>query len=95
MSQSHHDRLTRFLKKLAHETAKKFEGNAEKITKLKKFSAHWLRHLSASMQDRAGIKFKHIRANHRHESDETTRRYVHAIDKERHHDMQKLKLKMT
>jgi hypothetical protein len=46
------------------------------------------------MQDRAGVSFKHIRANHRHENDETTRRYVHAIDKERHQDMQKLVLRI-
>jgi len=66
----------------------------DKASKLRKFSAHWLRHLSASMQDRVGIQFKHIRANHRHENDETTRRYVHSIDNERHQDMQKLKLRI-
>jgi site-specific recombinase XerD len=87
--------VNKILKKLANETAKKFVGNPEKIEKLKKFSAHWLRHLSASMQDRLGIQFKHIRANHRHENDETTRRYVHAIDRERHQDMQKLTLKIS
>lgn len=86
--------INKILKKLAQETAKKFIGYPEKIAKLTKFSAHWLRHLSASMQDRAGIQFKHIRANHRHESDETTRRYVHAIDKDRHNDMQKLSLRI-
>ncbi len=86
--------VNKILKKLALETAKKFVDHPEKAVKLKKFSAHWLRHLSASMQDRAGIQFKHIRANHRHEKDETTRRYVHAINKERHQDMQKLKLKI-
>lgn len=86
--------INKILKKLALETSKKFEDKPEIIKKLKKFSAHWLRHLSASMQDRVGIQFKHIRANHRHENDETTRRYVHAINRERHKDMQKLKLKI-
>ncbi len=85
--------INKLLKKLAIETTKKFNSQPDKIKKLKKFSAHWLRHLSASMQDRAGVQFKHIRANHRHENDETTRRYVHAIDKERHQDMQKLTLR--
>lgn len=61
------------------------------IKKLEKLSPHWLRHHSASMQDRVGIRFTHIKANHRHESDQTTRRYVHSSDKERHEDMQKLK----
>jgi site-specific recombinase XerD len=85
--------INKVLKKLALKTSKKFKNDPGKIAKLRKFSAHWLRHLSASMQDRAGIQFKHIRANHRHENDETTRRYVHAIDRERHEDMQKLKLR--
>ncbi len=60
------------------------------IAKLEKLSPHWLRHHSASMQDRVGIRFTHIKANHRHENDQTTRRYVHSLDKERHEDMQKL-----
>lgn len=62
------------------------------LSKLEKLSPHWLRHHSASMQDRVGIRFTHIKANHRHENDQTTRRYVHSLDKERHQDMQKLKL---
>ena len=44
------------------------------------------------MQDRAGIKFGHIRANLRHENDETTRIYVHAEDIERFEAIQKLGL---
>ena len=86
--------MNKLLKKLAIETATKFFNQPDKAKKLNKFSAHWLRHLSASMQDRAGILFKNIRANHRHENDETTRRYVHAIDRDRHQDMQKLKLRV-
>jgi len=80
------------LKKLALQAAQMFSDKPEKMAKLKKFSAHWLRHLSASMQDRAGIQFTHIRQNLRHSNDETTRLYVHALDKERHIDMNKLKL---
>lgn len=87
--------INKILKKLALETTKSMSKHSDKAKKLKKFSAHWLRHLSASMQDRAGVSFKHIRANHRHENDETTRRYVHAIDDERHRDMQKLHLRLT
>lgn len=47
------------------------------------------------MQSRAGIAFTHIRANHRHKNSETTHQYIHAIESERHQDMQKLKLKVT
>ena len=78
------------LKQLAVKAAMSIADNPSRANKLKCFSPHWLRHLSASMQDRVGIRFGHIKANHRHESDETTRRYVHAIDKERHDDMKKL-----
>jgi len=85
--------INKLLKKLALETACKYSNEPEKSNKFKKFSAHWLRHLSATMQDKAGISFKHIRANHRHENDETTRRYVHVLDKERHEDMQQLTLR--
>ncbi|MEY3182217.1 MAG: Tyrosine recombinase XerD, partial [Pseudomonadota bacterium] len=87
--------INQLLKKLAILTAKKFEKEPDKAEKLKKFSAHWLRHLSATMQDQAGVLFKHIQANHRHESEETTRRYVHTFDQDRHADMQKLKLPQT
>lgn len=86
--------INHLLKRLAMATAARYADQPEKAKKIRKFSAHWLRHLSASMQDRAGVAFKHIRANHRHENDETTRRYVHALDHDRHVDMQKLTLRM-
>lgn len=86
--------MNKLLKKLALEAANKFKNQLEKEGKLKKFSAHWLRHLSASMQDRSGVSFKHIRSNLRHENDETTRLYVHSLDEERHQDIQKLKLRL-
>jgi site-specific recombinase XerD len=82
--------MNKLLKRLALATAEQYATEPAKANKLKKFSAHWLRHLSATMQDKAGISFKHIRANHRHENDETTRRYVHALDEERHEEMQRL-----
>jgi hypothetical protein len=44
------------------------------------------------MQDKAGIKFKHIKENHRHENDMTTRKYIHSFDEDRHDDMQLLNL---
>lgn len=83
--------MSRLLKDLGLKTAERF-SEPHKVAKLKAFSPHWLRHLSATMQDKVGIKFKHILANHRHENEETTRKYVHAFDEERHEDMEKLKL---
>jgi len=82
--------MNKLLKKVALLAVEQYPNNKEKAQKLRKFSAHWLRHMSASMQDKMGVSFKHIRANLRHENDETTRRYVHALDEERHNDMQKL-----
>lgn len=87
--------INKILKRWAVISASKFINEPDKSNKLKKFSAHWLRHLSATMQDKAGISFKHIRANHRHENDETTRRYVHAIDGDRHNEMQRLNLRSS
>jgi integrase len=81
------------LKKLALKTAEKFQDKPEKCEKLKRFSAHWLRHLFATQQDRAGISFTDIRDNCRHENEATTRLYVHAFDKSRHEAMSKLTLR--
>jgi site-specific recombinase XerD len=64
------------------------------LSKLEKLSPHWLRHHSATMQDQAGIRFTHIKANHRHENEQTTRRYVHSLDHERHEEMQKLRFEL-
>lgn len=78
------------IKKLAIKAAKQFPDSIEKQKKLQKVSPHWLRHLSASMQDRVGIPFTHIRENHRHTKDDTTRIYIHANDKQRHRSLNKL-----
>ncbi len=83
--------LYRLLKEFANSVAELF-FESHKQEKLRRFSPHWLRHLSATQQDRSGILFKHIQANHRHESENTTRLYVHSLDKERHEDMGKLTL---
>lgn len=78
--------MSALIKKLALQTG---------LSKLESLSPHWLRHHSATMQDKAGVRFTHIKANHRHENDQTTRRYVHSLDKERHADMQKLTFDLT
>ena len=81
--------INHLLKSLAKAAAETID-NPVSQAKLKQFSAHWLRHLSATMQERAGIAFSYIKANHRHEKEETTRLYVHALDEERHQAMQRL-----
>jgi integrase len=84
--------MSHLLKTLASKAALRFEEKSKQAEKLRRFSPHWLRHLSASMQDRQGIRFTHIKANLRHASDDTTRRYVHSHDTERHEELSRLKL---
>lgn len=45
--------------------------------KLKRFSTHWFRHTSATMQVDAGIDIRIVQRNMRHKSIETTMRYQH------------------
>lgn len=82
--------MSNLLKELAIKTSLQFNDQPHVKKKLERFSPHWLRHLSASRQDLAGIAFTHIKENLRHQSEQTTRHYVHAYDDERHKDMEKL-----
>lgn len=84
--------MSHLLKGLALKAAERFEPQSKQAQKLQRFSPHWLRHLSASMQDRQGIRFTHIKANLRHASDDTTRRYVHSHETERHEELNRLSL---
>lgn len=83
--------MSNLIKELGIQASSYFDTVSLSHSKLRAFSPHWIRHLSASHQDRAGVSFKHIKANHRHAADETTRLYVHAMDDERHEDMQRLR----
>lgn len=83
--------VNRLLKKLMLKAVEDyFPNRSDKIARLEHFSAHWLRHLSASMQDSAGISLTHIRENLRHSKIETTKIYLHAEDTERYTAIQKL-----
>lgn len=61
--------------------------------KMQRFSPHWLRHFSASIQAKNDIPFEFIKAHHRHAKDETTRLYIHHEDQERHDWAQKIVLR--
>ncbi len=82
--------ISTIIKSLAQKAAQQFLVGTPSHEKLKRLSPHWLRHLSASRQDLAGISLTHIKSNLRHENEQTTRIYVHAFDDERHRDMEKL-----
>jgi site-specific recombinase XerD len=66
----------------------KFKGDEEKYDKLRALSPHWLRHLSASHQNKRGVPLTMIRDNHRHTSISTTQIYMHSEDVARHEIMQ-------
>jgi len=82
------------VKTIGKAAAEQFSDDPIKQQKLLKLSPHWLRHLSASHQDKAGISATMIQANHRHSSLQTTNIYVHAEDALRHATIQKLDLKI-
>lgn len=84
--------ISNIIKAIAVRAAEEFAPNSISHAKLKRLSPHWLRHLSASRQDLAGISFTNIKSNLRHENEQTTRIYVHAFDDERHREMEKLRL---
>jgi integrase len=86
--------VNNLLKKLGEEASKQFLDQPAKVKKLKKISAHWLRHQSATAQSQVGISEEHIQLNHRHSKRETTRIYIHTPDQARHEAMQGLSIKI-
>ena len=82
--------MSNIVKELAIKAAHKFDAASLSHKRLLRFSPHWLRHLSASRQDLAGISFTNIKSNLRHQNEQTTRIYVHAYDDDRHDEMEKL-----
>lgn len=80
------------VKAIGKAASKSFLDQPHKKEKLEKLSPHWLRHLSASHQDKAGISATMIQANHRHRSSQTTQIYLHAEDALRSHEIQKLRM---
>ncbi len=84
--------MSNLVKAVAIIAAQRFDAGTVSHKKLLRFSPHWLRHLSASRQDLAGISFTNIKSNLRHQNEQTTRLYVHAYDDDRHKEMEKLSL---
>lgn len=85
-------RLSSMVKAIGKLAAQEFNNDLEKKKKLISLSPHWLRHLSASHQDQAGISGTVIQANHRHSSFNTTQIYLHAEDTLRSDEMEKIKM---
>lgn len=84
--------LYNLVKVVGREASKQFIESPLKQKKLQRLSPHWLRHLFASHQDKAGIAATIIKANMRHSSHQITQLYLHAEDKLRHQAVQKIDL---
>jgi len=87
-------RLSAIVKAIGKLAALEFSDDLAKKKKLESLSPHWLRHLSASHQDQAGISGTVIQANHRHSSFNTTQIYLHAEDNLRSAEMEKIKMQI-
>ena len=71
--------------------ASKLEGKGfEK--KLERASTHWIRHTSASHQLEAGVPLIMVSKNLRHSNIQTTQRYLHTEENERHAASQMMRL---
>jgi len=87
-------RIRNLVKDLALKAAEKFTNKPSKAQKLRAFSPHSLRHTCASMQYYAGVNPQHTKENLGHSSLEMTAYYQHSLDKLRHEDMMKFKLRL-
>jgi hypothetical protein len=83
--------IHRDLVELFERVAAKLEGgNRAGAEKLRKASAHWLRHTAASTAVAAGASLDAVRANLGHASLTTTSRYVHSESQRVAQEMSKL-----
>ncbi len=85
-------RVNQIIKEITEKAANYFDEKQqpEKATRLRRFSSHWMRHLSLNMQDKAQVNRKHMQDGAGHANGQTTELYLHSLDNERHEDMQKL-----
>jgi hypothetical protein len=75
--------------------SQQFTNEPLKQKKLKSLSPHWLRHLFASHQNKAGVLSTIIKANMRHSSSQTTALSLHAEDTLRYQEVQKINMSVT
>ncbi|MFU8797494.1 MAG: tyrosine-type recombinase/integrase [Gammaproteobacteria bacterium] len=87
--------INNILKKLSGKTAELFPNQPLIAKKLQRFSAHWLRHQTTTMQSYAGIRQKHTQGHLGHSSVQTTELYDHTFDDAQHEDMQKLGIRFN
>lgn len=90
-------RINQLIKEITEKAAKYFENiDSEKAKRLRKFSEHWLRHLSCSVQGQMEFNRTHTKTTAGHESERTLEAYyIHSIENLRHEEMEKLPWRPT
>lgn len=80
-----HSMLYKFIKKVSQYVADNLQLiHPDKANKIKQVTTHWLRHTSATHQVNSGIDLRVVQKNLRHSLIETTMRYQHTEDDQRH-----------
>lgn len=85
--------IYRLIKDILHKAAKELEAiQPHKADRLRRASAHWLRHTAITHQADAGIELRYLNKSARHSKLETTAIYLHADEDAWHEAMEKHKL---
>lgn len=88
--------IYRLIKDILYKAAKELETvQPHKADKLRRASAHWLRHTAITHQADAGIELRYLNKSARHSKLETTAIYLHADDDAWHEAMDKHKLQKS
>jgi len=90
-------RINQLIKEITEQAAQHFENiDPEKVKRLRKFSEHWLRHLSCSVQGQMDFNRTNTKTIAGHESERTLEAYhMHSIENLRHNEMEKLSWRPT
>ncbi|MBL8450172.1 MAG: tyrosine-type recombinase/integrase [Dechloromonas sp.] len=81
-----HGIIKRVFQATAETTALRGEDMAHQVERLRRASAHWLRHTAGSRMADAQMDLRHVRDNLGHESLTTTSVYLHSSDDARHRE---------
>lgn len=81
-----HGIIKRGLEVAAERVALREEDAAHQVERLRRASAHWLRHTAGSRMADAQMDLRHVRDNLGHESLTTTSIYLHSPDDARHRE---------
>lgn len=84
--------INNILRQIVGLAAEHFIDQPEKFQRMKRLSAHWFRHINATLQEQADISVIQIRDNMGHSDIKTTSIYLHSSDLARHTALQKVKL---